>query len=169
VGFILGLFLGGVGVALALVVVGSLVRLPVPAVARPWVVAGFAVALVVRELGVLRFPLPQNARQVPQFVTQVPFWGAVQFGTEMGTGMRTYAPTGLPHLVAVAVLLVAGWPQAIAAGLGFAAGRALMTLGFLAARDGDRAEDAFLTRVVQLRWVFAALIAPVVALVLVSG
>lgn len=167
-GFIAGLFLGGVAVAFAVVVPGSLLRVPVPLEGRQWLVAVVAVALVARECGLLRFPLPQNARQVPQFVTRVPFWGSLQFGTEMGTGMRTYSPTGLPHLIAIAVLLLASWPEALTAGLGFAMGRALMTLGFLAARDRPSADSAFLRGLPRLRWIFAVLMGPAIA-VLVFG
>jgi hypothetical protein len=165
-GFIVGLFLGGVATALALVVLGSLIRVLVPEVARPWLLGVGAVALLAREFGLLRFPIPQNARQVPQFVTRVPFWGALQFGSEMGTGMRTYSPTGLPHVVGLALLLLAAWPDALLAGLGFATGRALMTLTFLSAHDRTRADRVFLARVVQLRWLFAGLTAAGLATVL---
>ena len=168
-GFVAGLFLGGVVTAMALVVVGSLVRAPIPAVARPWVVGVGAVVLLAREIGLINFKVPQNARQVPQFVTRVPFWGAIQFGTEMGTGMRTYSPTGLPHVVAIGLLLLAGWPDALLAGLGFAAGRAMMTLTFLSARDRQDADRAFLTRIVQLRWMFAGLTLAGVASILTGG
>lgn len=162
------MFLGGSIVAFGVVVLGSLLRVPVPPGGRQWLVAVAAVALLAREFGLLRFPLPQNARQVPQFVTRVPFWGSLQFGTEMGTGVRTYSPTGLPHLIAMAVLLLASWPEALTAGVGFALGRSLMTLGFLAARDRPSADNAFLRTVPRLRWVFAFLMGPAIA-VLVLG
>jgi hypothetical protein len=158
-----GLYVGGVAVAAALVVAGSLVRAPVPAGARPWVVAAAAVPVLAAELGLLRLRLPQNARQVPQFVTGVPFWGPLQFGAEMGTGMRTYSPSGLPHLAALALLLLGSWPAGLAAGAGFATGRALMTLGFLGTRDRSRADDAFLRDLPRYRWVFAGLMAAAVA------
>ena len=168
-GFVAGLFIGGVATATALVVLGSLVRAPIPAAARPWLVGVAAVILLAREIGLLRFKVPQNARQVPQFVTRVPFWGALQFGTEMGTGMRTYSPTGLPHVVALGLLLLAGWPDALLAGLGFAAGRALMTLTFLSVPDREEANQAFLTRIVQLQWLFAGLTLAGVASILTGG
>jgi hypothetical protein len=168
-GFLFGLFLGGAATALALTVLGSLFRIPVPGALRPWLVGLVAAALLARELGLLRFPVPQNARQVPQFVTRVPFWGALQFGTEMGTGMRTYSPTGLPHIVVLALLLLAGWPDALAVGLGFAAGRALMTLSFLAAGDRAHADRVFLDWMGRLRWLFAGLMAAGLATLLVAG
>jgi hypothetical protein len=146
------------------VVVGSVVRAPIPEVARQSAVLTVAAVLVVREFGWLRFPIPQNARLVPQFVTRIPFWGAVQFGAEMGTGMRTYSPTGLPHIVVVAVVLWASWDEAIAAGAGFALGRALMLLIFLTARDKDSADAAFDKGIPRSRPLFAVLLAPLIVL-----
>ncbi|MFD2349460.1 MauE/DoxX family redox-associated membrane protein [Nonomuraea ferruginea] len=103
------------GTAFAFVVVGSLLRVPFPpAVARVVVVVA-AIVLLLQEIGVLRFPILQNARLVPQFVTRIPFWGSVQFGMEMGTGMRTYSPTALPHIMAISIVFLASWQQALLA------------------------------------------------------
>lgn len=162
-----GLFLGAVPTALALVAVGSLLRAPLPPEARR-VAAALAVAtLLLRELGLVRFKLPQNARQVPQFVTRIPFWGALQFGAEMGTGMRTYSPTGWPHAVAVLLMLLATWQEALLAGAGFALGRALMLLTFLAATDKTEADAAF-GSVPALERLFALMAAPL-AVVLIAA
>lgn len=87
------------------------------------------------ELGLYELRLPQAARQVPQWVTGQGAGGAFQFGLEMGTGMRTYSTSNLPHLVVVAVLL---WPEiavALAAGAGFALGRSAMTFSRYHAPD----------------------------------
>jgi hypothetical protein len=126
------------------------------------VVAVVAAILLLREIGVFRFSIPQNARLVPQFVTRVPFWGALQFGAEMGTGMRTYSPTGLPHIVAVAVLLLASWPEAALAGTGFAVGRAVMLVTFLVASDKDAADDVFTFSLPRLGPLLALLSIPAV-------
>lgn len=73
--------------------------------------------------------LPQNARQVPQTVRgRGPSVGGFQFGFEMGTGLRTYMTTALPHVVVVAVVLGANPGAAVAGGLGFGAGRAMMLM-----------------------------------------
>lgn len=149
-------------------VLGSLVRAPFPLGVRQGVVATGTAILLLREIGLFRFPVPQNARLVPQFVTRVPFWGALQFGTEMGTGMRTYSPTGLPHIVAIAVLLLASWPEGIMAGAGFAIGRALMLLTFVSASDKESADNVFTVGVPRLRALFAIMILPVIATVLVG-
>jgi hypothetical protein len=71
--------------------------------------------------------------------------GALQFGFEMGTGVRTFMTSGLPHLLAVALLLLSGVPEAVLAGLAFGAGRAWMTLSRLWSGDTD-AWDAGLVR-----------------------
>jgi hypothetical protein len=55
--------------------------------------------------------------------------GALQFGFEMGTGVRTHMPSNLPYLPLVTVLLVGNWVAALLAGLGFGLGRAAMALG----------------------------------------
>jgi hypothetical protein len=46
----------------------------------------------------------------------------------MGTGMRTYSPSALPHLALVAIVLVVPFAAAFALAAGFAAGRLAMPL-----------------------------------------
>jgi hypothetical protein len=93
-------------------------------------VATLVVAIIaLGELGLVRLRLPQNARQVPQWIVgDHQFASALQFGFEMGTGVRTFMTSGLPHALAAAVLLSGGPVVAILAGLSFAAGRAAMVL-----------------------------------------
>ena len=79
-----------------------------------------------RELGLWRFAVPENARLVPEEVQHRAHWGALQFGFEMGTGMRTYSPSALPHLALAAVVLVVPLPVAPAVAAGFAVGRFAM-------------------------------------------
>lgn len=162
-GFIVGLFVAATATAFGFGVIGSLIRAPFPTLVASIIVAVAAVILLLRELGVFTFPLIQNARLVPQFVTRIPFWGSMQFGMEMGTGMRTYSPTGLPHLVAIAILFLASWSDALSAGAGFALGRAVMLLTFVAARNKMDADTAFHFTVPQLRQVFAILSIPLIA------
>jgi hypothetical protein len=89
-------------------------------------------ALLLREIGVLRFTLPEKRRLVPETVFVLGrHLGPLQFGLEMGTGVRTYLPTGLPYAAAVAVLLFASVPAAVCAGAGFGLGRAMMTISAL--------------------------------------
>ncbi|MEH1016399.1 hypothetical protein V6U90_25255 [Micromonospora sp. CPCC 206060] len=99
-----------------------------------------AVLGLLRELGLVPIRLPQNARQVPQDVLQRSLpRGALQFGFELGTGVRTYVSASAPYVLAVALLL--GGQRlhvAMLAGVGFGAGRALTPLARRAAGTGDR-------------------------------
>lgn len=124
-----GAILGALTTALLAVLFSGLAS-PVPAVWATGVVAGFAVAAILRDLGVVSFWLPQNERQVPQEVFAFGrSRGAFQFGYEMGTGVRTYVTSTAPFVVLVGVVLLAdGGLIALAAGFGFGLGRAVMPL-----------------------------------------
>jgi hypothetical protein len=111
-------FVGGVA--------GALPQALVPGPVRAGVFGLLAVLVLGREVGVWRFAVPENARLVPEDVQHRAQWGAWQFGFEMGTGMRTYSPSALPHLALAAVVLVVPLPAAFAVAAGFAGGRALM-------------------------------------------
>ena len=104
-------------------VVGALPQALLPGPLRAAVVGAAAVVVLGRELGAWRFRVPENARLVPEDVQHHGHWGALQFGFEMGTGMRTYSPSALPHLVLLATVLVVPLPVAPAVAAGFAAGR----------------------------------------------
>lgn len=77
------------------------------------------------------YRLPHRAQIVPQeqVLGKEPLHGALQFGYEMGTGMRTHMPSNLPYLAIVAGLLLPPWWGALLAGLGFATGRVAMSAG----------------------------------------
>jgi hypothetical protein len=123
-----GLLLGALLVAFAAGAVGALPQALLPDPARHALFVLVAVPVLLREAGLVRFPVPQNARLVPEDVQHLRRWGALQFGFEMGTGMRTYSPSALPHLVLVAVLLVVPLPAAFVLAAGFALGRLAMPL-----------------------------------------
>jgi hypothetical protein len=117
-----------VAVAFVAAVLGALPQLLLPAPVR-WVLFGLpAVAVLARECGLVRFRVPENARLVPEDVQHLRHWGALQFGFEMGTGMRTYSPSALPHLVLAAIVLVVPFGPAFAVAAGFASGRLAMPL-----------------------------------------
>lgn len=128
--FSVGLLAGGLFTALVAVTLGSLLVRPwLGNDAARWVVMGAAGIVLARELRLVRFPLPQNARQVPEGVASAgPRLGALTFGFEMGTGLRTFMTSSLPHLLALVCVIFAAAPTALAIGLGFGAGRALMTM-----------------------------------------
>lgn len=123
-----GLLLGAVLVAFVAAVVGAIPQALLPGPVR-WALFGTAaLAVLLRECGLVRFRVPENARLVPEGVQHLREWGALQFGFEMGTGMRTYSPSALPHLVLLAVVLVVPFPAAFTCAAGFAAGRLAMPL-----------------------------------------
>lgn len=103
---------------------------PLPAPARTALVLLAALLALGRDAKLLSIPLPQNARQVPQSVLQRGLVrGGLQFGFELGTGMRTYVSATAPYVVAIALLLTGpDLPEALAAGIGFGSGRALTAL-----------------------------------------
>jgi hypothetical protein len=118
------------------VALGSLIRLAVP----PAVSAGLVVAVglfaLAGECGLHHIVLPHRKAQVPSAVVGAGGdAGALQFGFEMGCGLRTHMPSNLPYLPLVAVLLVGSWVAALLAGLGFGLGRAAMALGRHHSRD----------------------------------
>ncbi|GAA3240952.1 hypothetical protein GCM10017691_43610 [Pseudonocardia petroleophila] len=123
-----GLLLGAVLVAFVAGVVGAIPQALVPAPVRWGLLGVAALAVLLRECGLLSFRVPENARLVPEDVQHLREWGALQFGFEMGTGMRTYSPSALPHLVLLAVVLVVPFPAAFAVAGGFALGRLAMPL-----------------------------------------
>ncbi len=127
--FATGELLGGTVVGAVLVVLGSLVRPLAPDAVRWALVVVLGVVVAGSEVGLYSLPLPQNGRQVPPTVVEAGGRvGALQFGFEMGTGLRTYMTSGLPHLTALCVALVAPWWGGLLAGTAFGAGRALMPL-----------------------------------------
>ena len=125
----LGLIAGGVvsGVLLGLL---SGLSAPVPAFVRYPAVVAVAVLAALRDAGVIPVALPQNARQVPREVLRHrPRRGALRFGFELGTGVRTYLSASAPYVLAVAIFLAGPRPHVAAlAGAGFGAGRAVTPL-----------------------------------------
>jgi hypothetical protein len=101
------------------------------------VVAAVALFILAGECGLHRVVLPHRRAQVPSTVIAAGGdAGALRFGFEMGTGIRTHMPSNLPYLPLGAVLLVSSWPAALACGLGFGVGRAAMALGRHHSGDG---------------------------------
>lgn len=110
---------------------------PIPAPWRYGAVLVIATTAILRDAGLVRIPMPQNARQVPQEVFQRNLLrGSAQFGFELGTGVRTYVSSSAPYVVAAAVLLTVESPlAALLTGLGFGAGRAATPLMRVASAD----------------------------------
>lgn len=100
------------------------------------------VVAVARDRGLVQITLPQAARQIPREVLQRgPVRGAMQFGFELGTCVRTYMTGSAPYVVAAGILLLGPHPAVVAvAACGVAAGR---TLPLVQAIGSDR-EQLFL-------------------------
>jgi hypothetical protein len=133
------LLLGGTVSATAVWLLSGLAE-PLPAYARTALILAVATAGAARELGLLDIPLPQNARQIPQEVLQFRLRrGSLQFGFELGTGVRTYVSASTPYVLALGLLLSRQSITATAlAGTAFGAGRALSAALTLWSRDPDR-------------------------------
>src|ERR1700754_1961455 len=145
--FSAGLLAGGLTSAVVAAALGFVLLRPwLPVSVGAGLVAAVYLLVVLNEVGVVRLSLPQNGRQVPESIgDDGARYGALHFGFEMGTGVRTYMTTGLPHALVVAILLASTWPVALLAGLGFGAGRAWMTLARHGYRD-DQGWDQHLAR-----------------------
>jgi hypothetical protein len=115
-----------------------------------------AIAGVLRDTGLLPLPLPQNARQIPQAVLQRGLAsGGLQFGFELGTGVRTFVPSSSPYVLLAALLLSVPSPQlALLAGVGFATGRALTAWIRFASRMESQVWHQHLT--IRMRWAIPA-------------
>jgi hypothetical protein len=138
--------------------VASGLAAPLPAGARRVVVAGVVLLGVLRELGVVRLRLPQNARQIPQDVLHRHLLrGSAQFGFELGTGARTYVSATAPYVLAAGVLLLGqDLAAALLAGLGFGTGRAATPLLRRLSGDAGRWDADLARRLPAVRLVAVA-------------
>jgi hypothetical protein len=127
--FVVGLLAGGLLSGLVLGLFSGLAQ-PLPAAWRYLAIVALALLGMLRDIGIVRIPVPQNARQVPQEVMRHHLRrGALQFGFELGTGVRTYVSASAPYVLALAVFLGGQhlWVAALT-GVGFGAGRAVTPL-----------------------------------------
>ena len=129
--FSLGLLVGAMAVGLAAATLSAvlLAPLPTPSAVLLSVMGLVALPLSLRDLGVIKFWMPENKRLVPEQVFRLgSFFGPLQFGIEMGTGMRTYVTSSLPYILLIDAFLSSSLANALLASFGFAAGRSLMTV-----------------------------------------
>lgn len=115
---------------------------------REVIAIAIAAAVVVQEFTPLRIRLPENRRQIPRTVFDRDVKrGALQFGFELGTGVRTYVTSTAPYALAAAVLLLEIQPLlAILIGISFGVGRALMPVSRYLSNDGDAWDDLLARR-----------------------
>lgn len=157
-----GLLAGGVLTAGVLWLLSGLLT-PLPTGVRQALIVAVALIAALRDMGRLSLRLPQNARQIPQDVLRRHLArGALRFGFELGTGVRTYVSASAPYAMAVAVLLSGGsFVPALAAGLGFGAGRALTPALRRLSGDGKRWDDMLARRLTGMTVLCSVLIATV--------
>jgi hypothetical protein len=137
--FTAGLVIGGLLSATAAWITAGLVGW-MPRTGRIAVLVVIGVAVIAQELRVLHIKLPANHRQVPQEIFEKgPYRSALQFGFELGTGVRTYLPSTIPYLLLAAlILLQTPLHVALVAGASFGLGRAAMALSRTASEDSGR-------------------------------
>ena len=126
---VVGLLLGGIASALGFWLLSGLLT-PLGPPARIGLLVVLALVALADEVLGLGWRWPQNARQVPQAIRhREPRVAMLQFGFELGTGLRTFVTSRAPYVIA-GVLLLGGLPivAALAIGVGFGAGRSLMPL-----------------------------------------
>jgi hypothetical protein len=138
--FTLGLLLGG-AVSGAVIWLLSGLTAPLPSYARTAAILLIAALGAAREFGLFPVPLPQNARQIPQEVLQFRMRrGSLQFGFELGTGVRTYVSASAPYVLTLCLLLShQALVPTLLAGTAFGLGRALSAALTYLSQDPDRA------------------------------
>jgi hypothetical protein len=136
--FAAGLIAGGLTTATGAWLVSGLFQ-PLPLTVRSMALFVLAVVAALQDLGWIHLALPQASRQIPQTLFRRGLVSAaLQFGFELGTGLRTYLPSALPYLLLSAVILLGQNPWlAAAAGAGFGLGRAMMPLVWHASKNAE--------------------------------
>ena len=136
---------------------------------RAGLVVTVALFVLAGECGLHRIALPHRRAQVSSAVIGAGGGaGALQFGFEMGCGVRTHMPSNLPYLPLMAVLLMGSWVAALLAGLGFGLGRAAMALGRHHSRDAAWWDRQWQRHGRRLR-IILAVTAVVVAIAILLG
>jgi hypothetical protein len=131
VAFVAGTSSGALATALGLWLLSGLSE-PLPDAARLYALAGAGVlVLAVRHSALARrVNLPEARRQIPaEVLAGDATRGALRFGLELGTGLRTYVPAVAPYLLALTIFAARpGLYVALLAGLGFGIARGLPLL-----------------------------------------
>ncbi|MGC4863420.1 hypothetical protein [Micromonospora sp. DT41] len=128
--------------------------------ARLLLLAALTLLCIACDAKIVPFRLPQNGRQVPSdILVRADGAGALQFGFEMGSGMRTYVPTHLPYVLVGVAVLAAPWWLAPLLGVSFGFGRVIMVWSSVASGSASSWATAFSARkkrIYLLCWVGAA-------------
>jgi len=139
-----------------------------------WVTGGLILAAgaaaILRDFGIIRFPLPERHQLIPESVFEKGIVRAAwRFGVELGTGVRTRVPTAGPYFLVLCIVLYGqDVPQALMAGLGFGAGRAAMALLRYWSRGGDTWDMVLARRLAWLSSASTAIAVPGLAVVVLA-
>lgn len=129
--FVAGTSAGALATALGLWLLSGLGE-PLPDSWRPALLVALAgLALLLRHGPLTRLAsLPESRRQIPaETLGGGAARGALRFGLELGTGVRTYAPALAPYMLALTILVARpGLYLALLAGLGYGIARGLPLL-----------------------------------------
>ena len=163
--FFVGAVLGSLTAVVPLWLVSGLTH-PIPSDVRGSMLMIVALLTLLRDWEILRFRLPENRRQVPQTVfAKGRSRAALQFGFEMGTGVRTYVTATSPYLLASYLLLTSpSMVVALTAGVGFGFARGILPIMRSLApdsREWDIALDRWSRHLVRACGVMACAIAVV--------
>lgn len=127
--FVLALVVGASATAVVAWVIGGFFE-PVPERVRAMLGLGAVAVFASRDLGIISFPLPQRAAQIPQEVLFAnPGRASIQFGFEFGSGLRTFVTTSMPYLLLFSLWMTqVSVVQYLAAAVGFGVGRSFLTV-----------------------------------------
>lgn len=153
--FTLGAMVGGVTLGLAVWSISGL-AVGIATTTRVTILLIVVALAALRDIGVLRFELPQLKRQVPQSIfRKEAAFSALQFGFELGTGVLTYVTSTLVYVMILALLLLAPpLASVVAVGAGFGLGRAALPALRLAGSTGEEWDGRLLRRI---RWILPGL------------
>ncbi|GGK21262.1 hypothetical protein GCM10010124_12210 [Pilimelia terevasa] len=162
-----GLVLGGAATGVLALLPAAVAQAVLPAGWRWALYALLVLVCAACDGGLVRWRLPQNARQVPSsIIVDAGGAGALRFGFEMGTGLRTYLPGHLPYVALGGALLVAPWWLAPVLGAAFGAARTVMVWAVLAGGDATAWDAAHRRRrhlLAAVGWAAAAVCLAVAA------
>ena len=134
-GYLIGA-IAGASLSAAVLLVLSGFAAPIPDTASGALLLGAVLLLTLRAIGLISFPLPQNARQIEREAFQRdPAVAALRFAFQLGTSVRTYITTVAPYAAALLLILAVPadlGPAVLAAALlalSFGVGRSTIVAG----------------------------------------
>jgi len=134
--FVGGTVVAAVAVALVVVIISGVFS-PLPVPLRYALAIALSLVVLAAERGYGGLRLPQSERQIPpQVVAARRASSAWRFALLYGTGIFTFLPTAVPHVIVIWLALVAtATPTILLAGVAFGVGRGVPLLARALATD----------------------------------